>query len=225
MRQDNLVLQFFKIMDRIWQAAGLDLSMVCYDVFESGFEKGYIEFVNPSRVITDMHKEKGLSGPYQESCIMDYFMNSKLCKQEQFTRAFSAQIVRKRLNDYHKRYLRSLAGQCVATYVLGIRDRHPGNFMIKTDTGQFLHIDFGHFLNHRKFIKKLGICRDREPFILSKELIYFLRNFGEIEIQELEGLDDNDETSRSSLKTSLQQLSAVGGASEVNFNVDQLKSF
>ena len=65
MRQDNLVLQFFKIMDRIWQAAGLDLSMVCYEVFESGFEKGYIEFVNPSRVITDMHKEKGYFGPYQ----------------------------------------------------------------------------------------------------------------------------------------------------------------
>ena len=65
MRQDNLVLQFFKIMDRIWQAAGLDLSMVCYEVFESGFEKGYIEFVNPSKVITDMHKEKGYFGPYQ----------------------------------------------------------------------------------------------------------------------------------------------------------------
>ena len=64
--------------------------------------------------------------------------------------------------------------------MLGIRDRHPGNFMLKTDTGQFLHIDFGHFLNHRKF--KLGVSRDREPFILSKELVYFLKYFREIEI-------------------------------------------
>ena len=55
LRQDNLVLQFFKIMDRIWQSMGLDMSMVCYDVMESGFETGYIEFVDKATVITEMH--------------------------------------------------------------------------------------------------------------------------------------------------------------------------
>ena len=74
LRQDNLVLQFFKIMDRLWQSADLDLAMVCYDVFESGFEIGYIEFVTPSTVITDMHKEVGYSGPWKEQSIMSFFM-------------------------------------------------------------------------------------------------------------------------------------------------------
>ena len=63
--------------------------------------------------------------------------------------------------------------------------------MLKEDTGQFLHIDFGHFLNHRKF--KLGMSRDREPFILSKELIYFLKYFREIEIEK--GNDEGEEVS------------------------------
>ena len=129
-------------------------------------------------------------------------------------RATSTQTIRRRLNAYHNRYLRSLAGQCVATFVLGIRDRHPGNYMLKTDTGQFLHIDFGHFLNHRKF--KLGVAREREPFILSKEMVYFLKNFGNIEI--IEGEDDTESEATTSNKTapSLRQMSAIGGESYVN---------
>ena len=68
LRQDNLVLQFFKIMDRIWQSAGSDMSMVCYDVMESGFETGYIEFVDQATVITEMHKKnpKRMMGPFNE---------------------------------------------------------------------------------------------------------------------------------------------------------------
>lgn len=68
-----------------------------------------------------------------------------------------------------------MAGQCVATYVLGIRDRHPGNYMLQNSTGTFLHIDFGHFLGNGKI--KMKFNRDREPFILSDELHYMLRNF------------------------------------------------
>jgi len=95
--------------------------------------------------------------------------------------------------------------------------------MLKTDTGQFLHIDFGHFLNHRKF--KLGVARDREPFILSKEMVYFLRNFGDIEI--IEGEDDPEIDGTSSTKTgtmSLKQASAIGGESYVN-QADVFKSY
>jgi phosphatidylinositol 3-kinase len=45
LRQDNLVLQMFKMMDRFWAEEGLGIDMVTYDVMETGFEIGMMQFV------------------------------------------------------------------------------------------------------------------------------------------------------------------------------------
>lgn len=75
----------------------------------------------------------------------------------------------------HEVYIKSCAGQAVATYLLGVRDRHPGNYMLDQSNGRFFHIDFGHFLGHSKH--KFGFNRDREPFIFMREMNYLLMNF------------------------------------------------
>lgn len=62
-------------------------------------------------------------------------------------------------------YTKSCAAYSVATFILGIGDRHPGNIMLQ-DNGKLFHIDFGHFLGN--FKKKLGVNRERTAFVYTQ---------------------------------------------------------
>lgn len=54
-------------------------------------------------------------------------------------------------------FVRSCAGYSVATFVLGLADRHSDNIMLTTD-GRLFHIDFGHFLVSQSPYGHHGTC-------------------------------------------------------------------
>lgn len=154
LRQDILTLQLICVMDRIWMDAGLDLRMKPYIVTATQDQVGMIEMVMNSKTITEIQGAYGgVLGAFKKEPIQEYLKGHNTDNE-----TYEASL---------ENFIKSCAGSCVATFLLGIGDRHPGNIMI-TESGQLFHIDFGHFLGN--FKSKFGIKRERTPFVLTEEM-------------------------------------------------------
>ena len=82
------------------------------------------------------------------------------------------EMIKNELKKVREVFSKSAAGYCVGSYVLGLRDRHADNIMINYVEGNFLHIDFGHFLDNGKI--KFGLERERDPFVFTPEIAEFI---------------------------------------------------
>ncbi|KAL1502865.1 hypothetical protein ABEB36_007943 [Hypothenemus hampei] len=159
LRQDMLTLQMLKIMDRLWKKEGLDLRLNPYNCISLEHRVGMIEVVLNAETIANIQKEKS------SAVVANFKKGSILAWLKDYN------PTEKALSKAIEEFTMSCAGYCVATYVLGIADRHPDNIMIKK-TGQLFHIDFGHILGH--FKEKFGIKRERVPFVLTHDFVYVI---------------------------------------------------
>lgn len=162
LRQDQLTLQMFALMDKLWLANGLDLKMSAYRVIETGMECGMIEVVPNAQTNAQIQKQYGgVTAAFSEKPLSEW-----LAKNNPNEHDLKAAV---------RDFASSCAGYCVATYVLGIGDRHNDNIMI-TKSGHLFHIDFGRFLgNSEKFA---GVSRDRAPFVFTPEFAYVMGGTG-----------------------------------------------
>ena len=107
-------------MDKKWMENNLNLEMVVYKVMETGNKIGYIEFVENADTMSLIHKKFGnFKGPFKKSSVLEYVQD-----------VFAKNTLPVDKRTYHENFMKSLAGQCVATYILGIGDRHTGNYML-----------------------------------------------------------------------------------------------
>lgn len=160
LRQDMLTLQMLRIMDRIWKSNGHDFRLNTYSCISMDRRLGMIEVVLNAETIANIQKEKGIfsaTAAFKKGSLFSWLKDHN----------GTDELLQKACNEFTL----SCAGYCVATYVLGVADRHSDNIMVKKN-GQLFHIDFGHILGH--FKEKFGIRRERVPFVLTHDFVYVI---------------------------------------------------
>lgn len=157
LRQDMLTLQMIRIMDKMWLKEGLDLKIVTFMCVATAHKKGMVEMVLEAETLRKIQTEHGLTGSFKDRPIAEWLQKYNTSELE-YQQAI-------------ENFTMSCAGYCVATYVLGICDRHNDNIMLKT-SGHIFHIDFGKFLGD---VQMFGnIKRDRTPFVLTSDMAYVI---------------------------------------------------
>ncbi|CAH8459763.1 unnamed protein product [Schistosoma curassoni] len=161
LRLDSLICQLTFLMDRIWLDAGLDLRMIHFRILPTEEQKGFIELVSECSTLRQIQQQGGgLTGPFKEGVITKWLQSQNITELD-YKRALD-------------NFLRSLAGCCVATYILGVGDRHNDNIMIRY-SGHVFHVDFSKvFGNSQTFA---GIKRDRVPFVLTQDMLHVLNTY------------------------------------------------
>jgi len=123
LRQDYYIQTLFKLFNEIWE---------CYSQKHSNCKLPYLYTYSCIPL-------------YSKFGVIEYVENSVPVSD------FDWENIKSLNNEEKEIFIRTLAGSALASYILGIRDRHEDNMLIK-DNHIFFHIDFGHLWNNRPLV-------------------------------------------------------------------------
>ena len=115
LRQDQLVIQIISLMDRLLRKENLDLKLTPYRILATSANAGAVQFV-PSMSLA------AASAKYKGSILAYLKANNPDDKADLGVRKETMDI-----------YVKSCAGYCVITYLLGVGDRHLDNLLLAPD--------------------------------------------------------------------------------------------
>ncbi|XP_063651685.1 phosphatidylinositol 3-kinase catalytic subunit type 3 isoform X5 [Pan troglodytes] len=119
LRQDQLILQIISLMDKLLRKENLDLKLTPYKVLATSTKHGFMQFIQSVPVAEVLDTE---------GSIQNFFR--KYAPSENGPNGISAEVM--------DTYVKSCAGYCVITYILGVGDRHLDNLLL-TKTGCKFH--------------------------------------------------------------------------------------
>lgn len=126
LRQDQLVVQIISLMNELLMNENVDLKLLPYKILATGPQEGAIQFIPNETMANILSIHHG---------ILPFFRAHHPDDKEELG-------VQNWVMD---NFVKSCAGYCVITYILGVGDRHLDNLLITPD-GHFFHADFGYIL-------------------------------------------------------------------------------
>ena len=143
LRQDQLVIQIISLMDRLLQKENLDLKLTPYRILATSPNAGAVQFIPSMSLAAATAKYRGSLLAYLRANNPDPKADLGVRKETMET------------------YVKSCAGYCVITYLLGVGDRHLDNLLLAPD-GHFFHADFGFILGRdpKPFAPQMKLCRE-----------------------------------------------------------------
>ncbi|XP_078606868.1 phosphatidylinositol 3-kinase catalytic subunit type 3-like [Branchiostoma floridae x Branchiostoma japonicum] len=126
LRQDQLILQIITLMDKLLRKENLDLKLSPYKTLATASKHGFVQLVDAIPVAEILASE---------GTILNYLR--KHSPSEKGPYGISQEVM--------DTYVKSCAGYCVITYLLGVGDRHLDNLLM-SKSGKLLHVDFGYIL-------------------------------------------------------------------------------
>ena len=143
LRQDQLVIQIITLMDKLLQKENLDLKLSPYRILATSTTAGAVQFVPSTSLAAAATKYKGSILAYLRANNPDDTAPLGVRKESMDT------------------YIKSCAGYCVITYLLGVGDRHLDNLLL-APSGHFFHADFGYILGRdpKPFAPMMKLCKE-----------------------------------------------------------------
>lgn len=143
LRQDQLVIQIISLMDRLLRKENLDLKLSPYRILATSANAGAVQFVPSMSLAAASAKYKGSILAYLRANNPDTTADLGVRPSAMDT------------------YVKSCAGYCVITYLLGVGDRHLDNLLL-APSGHFFHADFGYILGRdpKPFAPQMKLCKE-----------------------------------------------------------------
>ena len=138
LRQDQLIVQLITLMDNLLKKENLDLKLTPYKVLATSANTGLVECVNSQSLA---------------SVIKNYDHDIQKFLRENARDNDGPYGIQADVLD---NFVRSCAGYCVVTFILGVGDRHLDNLLLTTN-GKLFHIDFGYIFGRDPKVRLLSL--------------------------------------------------------------------
>lgn len=125
-RKDYIISKVILLMDLIiYRELGIEMNLINYAILPVDEKSGFVEIIPNAQTIYNIHEKLKFT-------IQNFIIEN------------NGMVPMEVLRD---RFVKSCAGYCVISYLLGIGDRHLDNIMV-TEDGYLFHIDYSFILGY-----------------------------------------------------------------------------